>query len=240
MRQTKGFSLIELMIALGIVTILATIAVPRVQVWNARNRGLQLIMEIVSDFSKAKLIAVSTVVKNDGGSEGKIEVPSGNGSNTVNLGTRPQVAMVFWSDGYKILQKASLNSNWENAESLRTQKLLDYVHIATFADSNINENIVMSKGFSNAKSIVFTSTGFVKNQDGGMIEPKPSSDYECGDVDTKLASIFSAVVKAKISGTTDAICYRGIVDQAGRYNICMTFAQGGADCDFSKGSVVEM
>ena len=119
MRKTNGFSLIELMVALGVLTIIATVAVPKVQVWNARNRGLQAVVEILSDFSKARSIAGYTVVGDE--TNGKIEIPvdvdnASAGTMPVYIGVRLQTAMVFRAHEYAIYQKDTMTvDDWADA-----------------------------------------------------------------------------------------------------------------------------
>ncbi|HNZ54990.1 MAG TPA: prepilin-type N-terminal cleavage/methylation domain-containing protein [bacterium] len=52
----KAFTLIELMVTLGVITIIATASVPQVQMWIARNKGIQIVSQVISDFSKAETL----------------------------------------------------------------------------------------------------------------------------------------------------------------------------------------
>ena len=45
-RAVKGFTLIELMVVLGIISIIATASVPKIQDWTARNRAKAFIAGI--------------------------------------------------------------------------------------------------------------------------------------------------------------------------------------------------
>ena len=232
MRKTNGFSLIELMIALGVLTIIATVAVPKVQVWNARNRGLQAVVEILSDFSKARSIAGYTVVGDK--THGKIDIPidAGNptgGSMPVYIGVRLQTAMVFRAHEYVIYQKESMKvSDWNTANVLKSNKLPDTVSIVKI---NNFDNITETAAANDiSKRLVFTSNGLVKTQ--GESDNSTSESFatatkvSCGGESSPMTSlVFSAVVKSKITGTdSDAVWYKIDIDQAGEYHICMAFS----------------
>lgn len=237
MRKTNGFSLIELMIALGILTIIATVAVPKVQVWNARNRGLQAVVEILSDFSKARSIAGYTVVGDK--TNGKIEIPvdiskpEGN-KMPVYIGIRLQTAMVFRAHEYAIYQKESMKvSDWKNATVLKKNKLPESVSIVKI---NNFGNITGTEDADDvSRRIVFTSNGLVKTQSdgdnsgsetlvGGKNDTTPILPVSCGGNSAPMSNlVFAAVVKSKIGGSGDAVWYRLEIDQTGEYYICMAF-----------------
>lgn len=229
MRKTNGFSLIELMIALGVLTIIATVAVPRVQVWNARNRGLQTVMELLSDFSKARSVAGYTVVGNDNNS--KIEIPvniaNPDGDKMpVYMGVRRQTAMVFRKSEYAIYQKQSSDtSSWDaSAVLLKKNVLLDTVTVEFVNKSEPPNNAAT---FASAAILNFTSNGKLKTT-GGVIISSAQSDGKCGaDVaDRYLPNIvFSAVIRSKISNSgNDSIWYRLDIDQRGEYSVCTLFS----------------
>lgn len=235
-RKTNGFSLIELMIALGVLTIIATVAVPKVQVWNARNRGLQAVVEILSDFSKARSIAGYTVVGDK--TNGKIEIPIDasnptGGSMPVYIGVRLQTAMVFRAHEYVIYQKESMKvSDWNTATVLKNNKLPDSVSIVKINNfDNISETAAAN---DLSKRLVFTSNGLVKTQgdsDNSTSESfATATKVSCGGESSPMTSlVFSAVVKSKISGTSsDAVWYKIDIDQAGEYHICMAFSSAGS------------
>ena len=258
MRKTNGFSLIELMIALGVLTIIATVAVPKVQVWNARNRGLQAVVEILSDFSKARSIAGYTVVGDK--TNGKIDIPVDIENPTspkmpVYIGVRLQTAMVFRAHEYMIYQKESMKvSNWSSATVLKKNKLPDSVSIVKINNfSNIKETDAAN---DISKRIVFTSNGLVKTQGTGdtsesetLVLKKGNTDnsvpkVSCGGKYAPMSNlVFAAVVKSKIGGSgNDAIWYRVEIDQAGEYQICMAFSKSGSDPSsvFSNGDVLNI
>lgn len=230
--RKNGFSLIELMIALGVLTIIATVAVPKVQVWNARNRGLQAVVEILSDFSKARSIAGYTVVGDK--NKGKIEIPvKADGSTStkmpVYVGIRLQTAMVFRAHEYAIYQKETMKvSDWASANVLKRNRLPDTVSIVKI---NNFDNISATAAANDvSKRLVFTSNGLVKTQGGTDSSSSETfataNKVSCGKESTPMNSlVFSAIVKSEISGTEkDAIWYKLDIDQAGEYHICMAFA----------------
>ena len=246
-RKTKGFSLMELMIAMAILTIIATIAVPRVQVWNARNRGLQAVMELLSDFSKARSVAGYTIVGNDGSD--KIEIPVDVDNPTgdkmaVYMGLRRQTAMVFRKSEYGIYQKQSMSATWSNANSsmLKNNKLLNTVTV-----EKINSLQTPTDTSSFDILLNFTSNGKIKNKNGAIISSGQASD-QCGTGDNKKITlkqvVFSAVLRSKISlSGDDSIWYRVNIDQRGDYTICTLFSSSTTipgDSDFQSGDFLDI
>ena len=202
MRKTNGFSLLELMIALGILTIIATVAVPKVQVWNARNRGLQTVMELLSDFSKARSVAGYTVV---GTGNNSINIPVNADDNTegaatmpVYMGVRRQTAMVFRKSEYAIYQKQSMDtSNWDtSALMLKKNNLLNTITI-----EKVNNAAVSSTVTSFSTLLNFNSNGKVKTKAGYFVSGADPQYGKCGSAvaeNTLPNIVFSAIVRSKI------------------------------------------
>lgn len=226
MRKTKGFSLMELMIALGVLTIIATVAVPKVQVWNARNRGLQTVMELISDFSKARSVAGYTVVGDD--SVGKIDIPVNVSDTSTNattmpvyLGVRLQTAMVFGTNEYSIYQKKTMKNDltsWKTATMLKKNLIPKNVSI-----ERVNDTEPQTDMFT--RRLVFTSNGLVKNYNDEVLSIQASS-YSCGGVNHHLTRLVAVVVlRSKIGDSgNDSIWYRVDIDQSGEYFICTAFS----------------
>lgn len=225
MRKTKGFSLIELMVAMAVLTILATVAVPKVQMWNARNRGLKAVLDIISDFSKARSIAGYTVVGDD--TNGVIEIPvkvndytgvSEGDPMKVYLGIRLQTAIVFGAHEYSIYQKkdmANTTNSWQKSTLLKKNMLPDTVSIERVNGS-------AETGFN--RRLVFTSNGIVKNN----LDTFPDNTVsECGGTGNHHLKqiVMSAIVRSKIgSSGSDSIWYRIDIDKSGEYFICTNFS----------------
>ncbi len=238
-RKTNGFSLLELMIALGILTIIATVAVPKVQVWNARNRGLQTVMELLSDFSKARSVAGYTVV---GTANNSINIPinvdddsEGAATMPVYMGIRRQTAMVFRKSEYAIYQKQSMDTqNWDaSALMLKKNELLNTITIEA-----VNDTPVTSSSPTNFSILLnFNSNGKIKSKGGVPVSGVDPNNGQCGSAVAKNTLpniIFSAIIRSKIStGSTDSIWYRLDIDQRGEYSICTLFSSDDS-VDYSK------
>ena len=233
-RKTNGFSLIELMIAMGILTIIATVAVPKVQVWNARNRGLQAVMELISDFSKARSVAGYTVVGDD--TNGVIKIPvkvndktgeSEGGDMNVYLGIRLQTAVVFGLHEYSIYQKkdmANTASSWEKSSLLKKNILPDTISIERMNGDTESE------GFT--RRLVFNSNGSVKTKEDTF----PSLvAAKCGGSDNHLKQlVMSLVLRSKIyTSGSSSIWYRIDIDKTGEYFVCTAFADSYSDSIFT-------
>lgn len=228
-RKTNGFSLMELMIAVGIVTVLATVAVPKVQVWNARNRGLQAVMELLSDFSKARSVAGYTVV---GSGNNSINIPTNvdddsDGAETmpVYMGVRRQTAMVFRKSEYAIYQKQSMDTtNWD-ASALMLKK---NNFVKTITLEKVNDTDVSATANSFGNLLNFNSNGKIKTKGGYFVSAADPQNGKCGttvNANTLPNIVFSAIVRSKIStDSNDSIWYRLDIDQRGEYSICTLFS----------------
>lgn len=238
MRKTNGFSLIELMVAMAVLTIIATVAVPKVQVWNARNRGLKAVMELLSDFSKARSVAGYTIV-NSSGAAFKIPVnveeeetsddddTSGSGKMEVFVGVRSQTAIVFRKKEYGIYQKTSMAAaDWTASKSvmLKRNLLADNVTI-----ERVNETMYPASNTTSFESLLaFTSNGMLKEgTDDKIITSIGGNDADkCGNKKALQNVVLSAVIRSKISsGGKESIWYRLNIDRNGDYTICTQFTE---------------
>jgi len=241
-RKTNGFSLIELMIAMGVLTVIATVAVPKVQVWNARNRGLQTVMELISDFSKARSVAGYTVVGTGNNSVSiPVDVTDDSEDATtmpVYMGVRRQTAMVFRKSEYAIYQKQSMDTSSWNSTALQLKKnmLLDTVTIESVNGGSPSSDV------SDFDTVLnFTSTGMLKKTTGEFYGNQ--STGLCGEVTERYLPkvVFSVVVRSRVSKSgSDSIWYRLDIDQRGEYSICTVFKESDsiANTDFANNGVM--
>ena len=105
--NSKGFTIIELMIAIGIIAIIAAVAVPNIIGWLPNYRLKSAARDLYSNFQKAKMEAAKrneSVVINfnpgtfqPGGQIGsyQIFVDNGAGGGTANNGTRDGIEPIL-------------------------------------------------------------------------------------------------------------------------------------------------
>lgn len=201
MKKTTGFTLLELMIVLVIITIIATASVPQVQLWTARNRGATAVAQIISDFSKAKSIAAYSV-NNDGD----------------YVGGRPFTSIMFRQSRYTILQKTA-STSWNDA----TDKNVKRVALPTRVTiRTINAGTVSDTG--TAQTLVFTSTGRLKKSDNTLVPFGIGTNSKCGTVTSPLDGrrVLLAIIRSEISATK-AIWYRVEIDTTGEFFVCSMY-----------------
>ena len=211
--KNRGFSLLELIVVLLIITLLATFSVPQVQVWAAQNRAKKSIVQLIGDISKTKNIAVNTsIVKTD-----------------ENITRRPLTAIVFKEDSYSIMQREGTSlSGWGGSS--------DVVIRNTQLHNNIKFLTVNGNGIDTSPVIVFTSTGQVKNTSNTVIAPTDFASQQCGGEDSPLkdSKIFQTVLEVAISDTATIYFYIEI-GPSGEYFVCTndstTFSSGGKEID---------
>jgi len=238
----KGFSLIELIVAMAIVTILATVAVPKVQIWNARNRGLKTVMEILSDFSKARSVAGYTIVSQ----EDSLQIPinseiEDSEKMTVYMGVRSQTAIVFRKNEYGIYQKKSMATNdWGGAGSTLLKRNILAKNVSIEKVNQTMDPPANTTGFD--ALLIFTSNGKVKSTSGSIIDGVGSTSTDkCSDGKSSLNKlVLSAVIRSKISDSgADSIWYRLNIDKNGNYTICTDFTSNGSYNFAEKGNPLD-
>lgn len=218
----KAFSLIELMVVLAVITIIATASVPQVQIWTARNRGVQAVSQIISDFSKARSIAGYTVVSD----LGKIEYESGEDAN---IGVRLQTAIMYRESNYSILQRSSMiTSGWSDVAGDVLKKTILPRDVVI---KNVNK-FTTSDDHSFTPVITITSNGKIRNKDYELILGSPGE--ECAGVQSPINNkVLVVVLTSTVRGsTTNNIWYRIEIDQTGEYFVCTAFGSGGDSPDF--------
>lgn len=212
--KLKGFSLIELMVVLAIITIIATASVPQIQMWTARNRGLSAVSTIISEFSKAKSIAGYSVRQRATGI----------------TGLRPQTALHFTNNSISILQRDTMTvGSWNISEAIKT--------IAMPRDVEIDE--INLNSVSTPQTILFTSTGMLKTAAGALSALNIGGDLQCGGVDSPLNGGRRALLVTVVATVTGSggIWYRIEMDETGNYAICsMTNVSDSTAPVFSSGA----
>ena len=225
----KAFTIFELMICLGIVSILAGATVPQVRLWNARNRGLQAMTSIISDYSKARSIAGYITVEPTASEGTVIDYGVSSINNQVHISKRPQIAIKFATDGksYSILQKNNHNEAWTSASVVELKK--------TSLPSGTQIKKILSNTIS-ANDLFFFSpdgrlmTGDANGQGG---EPVTNDDrfrpyqltsgsLKCTNSVIQQLTEMVIVVESKIDDGK-YVSYRIDFSTAGAYHVCVSY-----------------
>lgn len=243
MDRKNGFTLLELMMVLGIITIVGTIAVPRIQVWNARHKGMQAVMEIVSDYSKARSIAGYTIVDNS--QPAFVANVDDSGPVDVYMGKRLQTGMHFREDNYVIYQcdMTDLPNDCKTSASsiLKVNKLPKGVTInSLMASKSPSKEVFNSKSIIGDSRLYFNAYGMVflgsqGNGGAGALE-------NCGGKGPFVSQLaFSAIIRSKVAmNDEDSIWYRVYIGLSGDYEICSVFGGNSKPNFTSDGEFVDM
>ena len=239
-RAEKGFTLIELMITLAIITILATASVPKVQMWIARNRGKAAVSNIISDFAKAKAI-------------GAYSMSESSNSSTIYekyVLSRPTTAIMYRKSSYTIIQRpATKTGDWYDNNVGDHQNLKQVAMPLNVTIENLNTGAT-NDGVGTSPTLVFTSNGRVK-QSNNLLVPLGAGlgNLGCGAEDSTLNGrrIFVAIMKSTVDEgdpPTDngaALWYRIEIDSTGDYFICVKTGDNVSQSDFGDGAnILEM
>ena len=204
--KLKGFSLIELMVVLAIITIIATASVPQIQLWVARNRGNQVVSQLISDFSRAKAIAGYTV----------------NDAETY-IGVRPQTAIMFRKTNYSILQKNAVSGSWSDISDTRVKRVVlpRNVDLVWVNNGPTNDG-------TDSETLVFTPSGKLKNSSDNTILTGEGDEMKCGDVTSPLTAsrVFRGIVRSMIKDD-NGVWYRIEFDMNGQYFVCTINSSAG-------------
>jgi len=227
----KAFTIIELMICLAVVSILAGAAVPQVRLWNARNRGLEAMTSIISDYSKARTIANYIVVEPaSGANEINYDESLAGLDSQVHIGKRPQVALKFAADGksYSILQKNKHDEAWTSTSvvTLKKTTLPSGVAIKRILDNTITSNDLfffspdgrLMTGNANGQQgvPVITDSRFSFYQDTNQA-------FACGGNTTiRQKTELVLVVESKIDDGK-YVSYRIDFNTLGAYHVCVAY-----------------
>jgi prepilin-type N-terminal cleavage/methylation domain-containing protein len=214
--ETKGFSFIELIVVLAIITMLATFSVPQVNLWVAQNRARKAVVQLVGDFNRARILASGTsVLKTD-----------------EMISRRPLTALHFPnSQSYRIIQRLGTNlAGWGASAGDVIIRSSDLHHSLSIVSVN-----AVATGANNA--IIFTPSKQIMNTGRAIITTvNDSSTEKCGDLDNPLKDtrVFQVILKSDITETVSMFYYINI-GPGGEYYVCSNdttnFASGGRELD---------
>lgn len=210
-RAVKGFTLIELMVVLGIITIIATASIPQVQMWTGRNRGKAAVSNIISDFAKARAMGSYAMKTDDGaavGADTRLE--------------RQITGLLFRKTSYVILQKdptttVDWNENTSGFQVLRKAALPMNVSIELLNTGATND------GGGTSPTLEFTSSGKVKQSNGLLVPPGAGAgNLFCNTASSPLDGrrVLVAILKASVNDDK-AMWYQLEIDSTGEYFVCV-------------------
>lgn len=227
--RKRGFSLMELVVVLTLISIIAAIGVPQIQMWNAKNKGIQAVSEIISYFSKAKSIASYSVIS-DAEKISYYDGDEGESSGEFRLGFRPQTAILYKPNGFSLLQNSSsMGKNfgddaWKEASPNVVLKKV-----------RLPQNVVLRSvnGIStttDAQVVIFNSNGKIQDKEGNSKNTGTGAiGGKCGNAVSPISNVvFIASLKSSVGDNSqnDAFWFRIEIDQDGRHSVCMTTTKG--------------
>lgn len=184
----NGFTLIELMIALVLATIVLTLAVPSFRTMVQENRMVGQLNELTADMALARSEAVKagtsvTVCRRDGNGDGTVDIV-GNGDQCVTTaGTS-----VPWTSGWIAFTDVNRNSQLDTATDtiLRIRDQIDTGSTLIFgrdrvrydargfaAGSNGTFIYCDSRGDANARGRILSNTGRLRAVDATGLPANP-------------------------------------------------------------------
>lgn len=206
-----GFTLIEMLIVLAIITIIASASVPQVQMWSARNRGKAAVSNIIADFAKAKSIASYAM-----------EANSAAANDDDTRLKKNSTAILFRKTSYILMQKETTNTaDWnENVSGFDVLRTVRLPHNASIERVNTGST---NDGAGTSVALEFTSSGRVR-QSSGLLVPSGAGagNLVCGTSNSPLNGrrVFVAVLKVDV-GDAYAFYYQVEIDSSGEYFVCV-------------------
>ena len=213
----KGFSLLELIIVLVIITMLATFSVPQVNMWVAQHRARKSIAHLLADFNRARSFAMTASVE----------------KQNEMITRRPVIALEFTSDSHRLIQR--LDSSLSNWGSLATDTLIRRTNV----QHNVDILRVNGSELSSPVVLLFTSSGQVKNTSGAggtVLIPSMITNTNCGGDESpiKEIAISNIVLESRVSDSVSMFYYIEIGPN-GESFVCMNetteFSSGGKVVD---------
>jgi prepilin-type N-terminal cleavage/methylation domain-containing protein len=214
--EIRGFSLLELIVVLVIITMLATFSVPQVNLWVAQNRARRAIVQLIGDFNRARILAAGTSVL----------------KTNEMISRRPLTALHFPnSQSYRTIQRLGTNLfGWGASASDVIVRSSELHHSVSFVTIN-----GVAAGANNV--IIFTPSKQIMNMGRAIITTVADANTEkCGTIDNPLKDnrVFQVVLKSDITETVSMYYYINI-GPGGEHYVCANdttnFATGGKELD---------
>ena len=231
LKKSHAFTLIELMTVLIIIVLVATMSIPKVNKWIARNRAKAVVATFVSDFSYALNLAKDSYV-----------------DSSTSFGSIPtQTAMIFAKNGYVVLKRNSnIMTNWSTKDLIIKKVQMPgtttkpYVEFVKVNGQSLSSTNLLSLSGSTGYVISFSSSGMAKDNANSKITSSTLSITVCGSSNSPFSNthILVAYLKVPISSKF-SLWYQIEFNSDGDYFICMAPNLSGS-LDFSGGHKFEL
>lgn len=203
MRTSNAFTLIELMVTLAVIAIIATLSMPKVEEWVARQQARLFISQLIADYSKARTLAGSYFIHDASTGSGArtnqaaLYFQNANGTSSYSLLTRNNGSTAGWPADSILVRKTSLPSRLS----------LKVVHASAMSENS-------------TAVIALTSAGIALDGNGKALSG--SWMVPCGGKNSNKRYSTQIEFRAAVH-STNYLYYRVELNPIGEYRVCVMF-----------------